>query len=451
MKICKFGGSSLANSSQIKKIIDIVKGDESRKIVVVSAPGKRFSDDIKVTDLLIECAELAMRGNSYDAILDSIVERFAEIEAGLGVSEKISEDIKKDLISRLLADKSHKGKFMDSMKAAGEDSNAKVIAAGMRVAGINAKYLDPKDAGMILSDEFGNAQLLDESYKELAKLADTEEVIVFPGFFGYTKAGEVATFPRGGSDITGSILAAAVNAKEYENFTDVDSVVVVDPRIVSDAVPIYEMTYREMRELSYTGFNILHDEAIVPAVKAGIPIHIKNTNSPSARGTRIVRDRDAQHGKVAAISSSDGFCTIFFSKYLMNREVGFVRKVLQILEEEGLSFEHIPSGIDNMSIILDDETLDDSLASRVMDRIKNELQVDNIYIERGLSVVMIVGEGMRFTIGLSALAAKAFSDANVNVEMINQGSSEISIMYGVKSEDRIKAVKSLYNTFFGDK
>jgi aspartate kinase len=303
----------------------------------------------------------------------------------------------------------------------------------------------------MLSDEFGNAQLLDESYKELAKLADTEDVIIFPGFFGYTRSGEIATFPRGGSDITGSILSAAVKADEYENFTDVDSVVVVDPRIIPEAVPIYEMTYREMRELSYTGFNVLHDEAIVPAVKAGIPIHIKNTNAPSAKGTRIVPERKAKHGKVAAISSSDGFCTIYFSKYLMNREIGFGRKVLQILEDDNVSFEHIPSGIDNMSIIMKEESLDDRLASKIMGRIKNELDVDSIYIERGLSVVMIVGEGMRFTIGLSALAAKAFADANVNVEMINQGSSEISIMYGVKSEDRINAVKSLYNTFFGDK
>lgn len=451
MKVCKFGGSSLADSGQIKKIIEIVKSDEVRKIVVVSAPGKRFDDDIKVTDLLIECAELALRNDPYDDVLKAIVDRFVEIEVGLGIVEKVSDEIQKDLTSRLLADKSHKGRFMDSMMAAGEDSNAKVVAAGMRVAGLNAKYLNPKDAGMILSDEFGNAQLLNESYKELAKLADTEEIIVFPGFFGYTKTGDVATFPRGGSDITGAILAAAVKAEEYENFTDVDCVVVVDPRIVPDAVPIYEMTYREMRELSYTGFNVLHDEAIIPAVKAGIPIHIKNTNCPSAKGTRIVPDRDAQHGQVAAISSSDGFCTIFCSKYLMNREIGFGRKVLQILEEEGVSFEHIPSGIDNMSIILDEEFLDDSLASKIMDRIKNELDVDNIYIERGLSVIMIVGEGMHLTVGLSALASQAFANANVNVEMINQGSSEISIMYGVKSEDRINAVKSLYKTFFGDK
>ncbi len=451
MKVCKFGGSSLADSGQIKKIIDIVKSDEFRKIVVVSAPGKRFDDDIKVTDLLIECAESALRNDPYEDIIKTIVDRFVEIEAGLGVSEKVSEAISKDLTSRLLADKSHKGRFLDSIMAAGEDSNAKVIAAGMRAEGLNAKYLNPKDAGMILSDEFGNAQLLNESYKELSKLADTEEIIVFPGFFGYTKAGEVATFPRGGSDITGAILSAAVKAEEYENFTDVDSVVVVDPRIVPEAVPIYEMTYREMRELSYTGFNVLHDEAIIPAVKASIPIHIKNTNRPNARGTRIVPDREAEHGKVAAIASSDGFCTIFLSKYLMNREIGFGRKVLQILEEEGVSFEHVPSGIDNMSIILDESFLDDSLASKVMDRIKNELDVDDIYLERGLSVIMIVGEGMRFTVGLSAVSSKAFADANINVEMINQGASEISIMYGVKSEDRIKAIKSLYKTFFGDK
>lgn len=451
MKICKFGGSSLANSCQIKKVIDIVSSDKLRKIVVVSAPGKRFDDDIKVTDLLIECTELALLNKDYDLVLNNIVARFAEIENGLGITETISKEIRADLVARLLADKSHRGKFMDSMKAAGEDCNAKVIAAGMRVQGINAVYVNPKDAGMILSDEFGNAQLLDESYEQLAKLQDIEEIIIIPGFFGYTRDGEVATFPRGGSDITGAILAAAVNADEYENFTDVDSVVVVDPRIVPEAIPIYEMTYREMRELSYTGFNVLHDEAIIPVVKASIPIHIRNTNFPNTRGTKILPERKSQHGRVAAISSADGFCTIYFSKYLMNREIGFGRKVLQILEDEALSFEHIPSGIDNMSIIMKEDDLDDSLASKIMDRIKYELGVDSIYLERGLSVVMIVGEGMRFTVGLSALAAKAFADAGINVEMINQGSSEISIMYGVKSDDRIKAVKSLYKTFFGDK
>jgi aspartate kinase len=309
--------------------------------------------------------------------------------------------------------------------------------------GVKAHYADPREAGMLLSEDFGNAQVLPESYGRLAALKDTSETIIFPGFFGYTQRGQVATFPRGGSDITGSILAAAVGAHLYENFTDVDSVFGIDPRIFPDARPIPVLTYREMRELAYAGFGVFHDEAIVPVVEAKIPICIKNTNRPEAPGTLIVPQRKYRHGEVIGIASATGFSTIYLSKYMMNREVGFGRRLLQILEQEQLSFEHVPSGIDSMSVILRRATLTEDLEEHVLDRIRAELRPDDVTIEHGLALIMIVGEGMRYAVGTASKACAALANSGVNIEMINQGSSEISIMFGVKEMDHKAAVTAL--------
>ena len=448
MKVCKFGGTSLADADKIAMVCDIIQADPDRRIVIVSAPGKRNKKDIKVTDLLITCAEAKLAGEPANDELKAVINRFAEIQAELGLSPEILKVISDDLKKRLASDTGHKARFMDTMKAGGEDNCAKLMAAELKRRGVDARYVNPRDAGLLLSDEYGNAQILPESYKNLAALGRSKGVSVFPGFFGYTLDGSVVTFPRGGSDITGSILAAAVKADLYENFTDVDSVFAADPAIVPNAAPIKELSYREMRELSYAGFNVLHDEAIVPAVRAGIPICVKNTMKPDAPGTRIVPERDNVPGNVAGIASSEGFCTLYASKYLMNREIGFGRKLLQIFEEEILSYEHMPSGIDNLSIILREDSFDSQVEKHVLQRIKNELGTDSIEVERGLALVMIVGEGMRHTLGVAAKATKALSDAGVNIEMMNQGSSEISMMFGVKAEDRKKAVQSLYHAFF---
>jgi len=448
MKVCKFGGSSLAGASQVSKACDIVTSDPERRVVVVSAPGKRHKDDTKVTDLLIACAESKLAGNSAEEEIGAVIERFAVIQEGLGLPADVTEGISRDLRERLNGDTDHRARFVDGMKAAGEDNCAKIVTEELCRRGVDAHYLSPKDAGLLLSDEYGNAQLLPESYDNLSVLREAKGVTVFPGFFGYTRAGAIVTFPRGGSDITGSILAAAIRADVYENFTDVNSVLAADPDIVPDAKPVVELTYREMRELSYAGFRVLHDEAIVPAVRAGIPICIKNTNCPDAPGTKIVPERKHVHEEIVGIASDEGFCTIFLSKYLMNREIGFGRRLLQIFEDEGLSYEHIPSGIDNLSIILRKKGFDSTTEERVLERIRTELGVDDVEIEHGLTLIMIVGEGMRYTIGLAAKATRAFADAGVNIEMMNQGSSEISMMFGVKSADQKKAVRSLYNAFF---
>jgi len=449
MKVVKFGGSSVANAKQISKVIGVVIADASRRIVVVSAPGKRCGTDTKVTDLLIALADTVLAGEDVDAPLAAVVERYAEIQRDLDLTPAVVETIEADLRGRIENRSSNALQFMDSMKAAGEDCNARVIAEAFTKAGFPAKYVNPGDAGMLLSDEFGNAEVLPESFENLSSLKDSDEIVVFPGFFGFTKGGDVATFPRGGSDITGAIIAAAVNADVYENFTDVDSVCAMDPRVIDNPPAIDCMTYREMRELSYAGFGVFHDEAIIPAVRANIPICIKNTNNPSAPGTMIVPKRKTKPSSVVGISSASGFSTIYIDKYMMNREVGFGRRLLQIFDEEGISFEHTPSGIDNMSIILASANLDNEKEAQVLERINQELKPDAVNIEHGLALLMVVGEGMHCTPGMAAKATSAFREAGVNLEMINQGASEISMMFAVKDIDRKKAVRALGTAFFG--
>lgn len=450
MKVCKFGGSSVADAERIARICDIVASDDTRRIVVVSAPGKRTSGDTKVTDLLIACAEARLDGLDAASETAAVVERFASIVRDLGIEDDVVSRIEEGLRAIVAADTSHAGLYMDSVKAAGEDCCAKLVAAALTQRGTAAVYVSPRDAGLLLSEEYGNARLLPESYANLASLKERSEVVVFPGFFGYTKAGDVVTFSRGGSDITGAILAAAVQAEVYENFTDVDSVFSADPRIVPTAKGIRELTFREMRELAYAGFSVLHDEAIIPAVHAGIPIVIKNTNAPDAAGTTIVPEHRGDVGRVVGIAGQVGFATFFVSKYLMNREVGFGRRLLQVFEDEGLSFEHAPSGIDNMSVIVKEQDLTPEIEGRLVRCIKEDLAADDVSVEHGLALVMVVGEGMRFMVGIAGAAATAMGEAGVNIEMMNQGSSEISIMFGVKAESKDRAVEALYHVFFGD-
>lgn len=447
LKVAKFGGTSLANATQMRKVADIVLSDPDRRIIVVSAPGKSHSKDTKVTDLLIACAEKMLTAGSADAELKVLKERFAQIHKDLGLPADVMARISADLEQRLGGDVKHRRRYIDTMKAGGEDNSAWLFAALLRSMGADAHYVNPGEAGMLLSDDYGAAMVLDETYKRLHALRQKKGIIVFPGFFGATPDGHTVTFPRGGSDITGSVLAAAVQSDLYENFTDVDSVFSADPRVVKDAAPITELTFREMRELSYAGFSVFHDEAIVPAVRAGIPICIKNTNRPSAPGTFVLPERKHVTGGIVGIAARDGFCTIFVSKYMMNREVGFGRRLLQIFEEEGISYEHTPSGIDDMSVIVAEEKVDAKAEAHVTRRIRNELAAE-VSVERGLALIMIVGEGMHYAIGMAAKATAALAKASVNIEMMNQGSSEISMMFGVKAADRENAVRGLYDAFF---
>ena len=454
MKVCKFGGSSLANAAQLNKVIDIVLADPARRLVVVSAPGKRHGGDTKVTDLLIALAETALKGENTDRAFGEVVERYAQMAQELNLGEEIVRRIEMDLHDRIAQVATlAKDEFMDILKAAGEDNNAKLVAVAFEARGKKARYASPKDTGMILTGNFGDATLDPESYARLARaFSNFDGIVIYPGFFGYTREGKVATFPRGGSDITGSILAAAVCADVYENFTDVDSVYPCDPRIVAevkDGEGIPTMTYREMRELSYAGFGVFNDDAVIPAVKARIPINIRNTNHPSEPGTMIQQSRRVVPGTVVGIASADGFCNIVVEKYLMNRQIGFGRRLLQILEENGISYEHMPSGVDSQCVVVKGQYLPKERDRKIINEIKAQLDPDFVTIERDLTMVMVVGEGMCYTPGMLAKACLALASAGISMSMVNQGSSEVSFMLAIRTQDRDAAVRALYKAFFG--
>ena len=448
LKVSKFGGSSLATGEQVRRVCDIITADPERRLIVVSAPGKRHSQDIKVTDLLITAASQRLMGKIGASECAEAIERYRSIAAELELPAEVIDPIAKDLTERLENSTTDSDLYMETMKAGGEDNCARLIAQVLQARGVDAHYVNPKDAGLLLSDEPGNAQVLPEAYNRLRDLHERPGVTIFPGFFGYSKQGNVVTFSRGGSDITGAILASAVRAAVYENFTDVDSVFAANPSIIEAPVAIAELTYREMRELSYAGFSVFHDEALEPVYRAKVPVNIRNTNNPEADGTHIVPDRTATDMPVVGIAAMDNVCCLYLSKYLMNRQIGFGRRLLQILEAEDISFEHMPSGIDNMSVILREDNLSEAKEKRVVEQIRQTLAPEDIFVERGLSLIMVVGEGMRHTVGIASRATHALAGANVNIEMINQGSNEVSMMFGIKSGDMETAVQALYAEFF---
>lgn len=448
MKVIKFGGSSLASATQLKKVFQIVKEDSQRKVVVVSAPGKRSKADDKVTDLLIDCGTKALLNEAYQPVLVKIIARYEEMAVDLNLDLAIIDEIKRDLETLALGDKSQPDYFLDAFKASGENNNAKLIAAYFNHEGLEATYVNLMEAGLFVTDEPGNAQVLPESYERLYELRKQAGVLIVPGFFGYTKEGKLITFSRGGSDITGAILANGLQAELYENFTDVDAIYAANPNVVDKPQEIETLTYKEMRELSYAGFSVFHDEALYPAFKAGVPVQIKNTNNPHAVGTRIATTREKSPGAVVGIASSPGFSSIYIEKYLMNREIGFGRKMLEILEDAGLSYEHTPSGIDDLTVILRSNQLSESQENELLNRLKEDLHADKVVIQHNLALMMVVGEEMRCNVGTMAKASEALAEHGINIEMINQGSSEVSMMFGVQEVDEDKALKALYQAFF---
>ena len=467
MKVIKFGGSSLADGAHVKQVCDIILSDEKRRLAVVSAPGKRFPEDEKVTDMLIDLAEKYMdmqdpdRQKKSENQLQKIIGRYSSIAKDLEMDLEIIDIIETDIRSRLeirtSGRRQYNGEikfisdeqFMDMMKAAGEDNSAKLVAEYLKSTGVKAQYINPKDAGMILSEEYGNARVLPGSYESLNELNENENIMIFPGFFGYSHDGDIVTFSRGGSDVTGAVLAAALKAEVYENFTDVDSVFAANPKIIDNPRPIPVFTYEEMRELAYAGFNVLHEETLEPVYKMSIPVNIRNTNNPSAPGTFIVPERvDDDDSPVVGIASDDGFLTINVTKYMMNREVGFGRKLLQILEDEGVSYEHTPSGIDSICVIIRTRNCSVEKRNRIIRTIYEELKVDSVNMHEDITIVMVVGQGMMRKTGIAARATGALGRSGVNIKMINQGSSEVSIMFGIETGDTPKAVKALYGEFF---
>lgn len=448
MKVIKFGGSSLASAEQLKKVLNIVKSDSTRRFVVVSAPGKRHSEDTKVTDALIKYYKHYITDYNFSEDQDWIINRYQSITDELGLRPAILEEIAGAIKDLATLPKEDNAFLYDTFLAAGEDNNAKLIAEYFRTEGLNARYIHPKEAGLIVTSEPGNARILPSSYDKLEELRESDEILVIPGFFGVTVDNHICTFSRGGSDITGSIIAAGVKADLYENFTDVDGIFAAHPGVVDKPHSIEELTYREMRELAYAGFSVLHDEALIPAYRGQIPLVIKNTNNPDHPGTRIVLEPSSSATPVVGISGDNNFVSINMSKYLMNREVGFGRKVLQILEELNIRFEHMPTGIDDMSIIVRGRELTPIKEQEIISQLTRKLEVDEVSIERDLSILMIVGENMKSKIGVTATATKALSEAGINLMMISQGASELSVMFVVRTEDEKTAVRALYDAFF---
>ena len=448
MKVVKFGGSSLASAGQLEKVFNIVQSDSERRFVVVSAPGKRNAEDTKVTDALIKYYREYVDGKDVTASQEWIINRYQAMVDELGFSANSMKKIAENIISLATLPIDDNEFLYDTFLSAGEDNNAKLIAEYFTFRGLPARYVHPKKAGIIVSSEPGNARILPSSYDKIEELQNAEEVLVIPGFFGVTVDNQICTFSRGGSDITGSIVAAGVKADLYENFTDVDGIFAAHPGIIKHPHSIKELTYREMRELAYAGFSVLHDEALLPAYRGRIPLVIKNTNNPSHPGTRIVLDHTDQTLPVVGIAADDGFVSINISKYLMNREVGFGRKVLQILEDLNIRFEHMPTGIDDLSIVLRNRELTPIKEAEILRQLKTKMEVDKAEIEHGLSIIMIVGENMKSHVGVTATASSALSDQNVNLAMISQGASEVSVMFVVKTEEKEKALQALYAAFF---
>lgn len=448
LKVIKFGGSSLASATQLNKVLNIVKDDSKRRIVVVSAPGKRHPEDEKVTDLLIAYADSYLANNDVTIYQEKIIARYEAIAHELNLTGPILPAIKESILALASIKKDHPERVMDTFKASGEDNNAKLVADFFTQNDLPARYVNPLEAGIIVTDEPSNATILESSYEKIFTLDCSNEVLVIPGFFGYTENGDICTFSRGGSDVTGSIIAAGVKAELYENFTDVDAIFAAHPGIIDNPKKIKELTFREMRELSYAGFAVFHDEALIPTFRANIQVVIKNTNNPSAPGTKISTTRESQNESVIGITGDTGFSSIYISKYLMNRELGFVRRVLALLESLNLNYEHMPSGIDDISVIIRQDQLTEAIEAELIEKLYSELNCDEVKIKHNLSMIVVVGEGMKSHLGIAANASKALADAGINLEMINQGSSEVSIIFGIDSKQEKKAIHALYYAFF---
>ncbi len=432
-KVVKFGGSSLASAEQFKKVGAIIRSDAGRRFVVPSAPGKRFDKDTKVTDMLYACYALAAEGKDFGRELRQIEQRYQEIIDGLEL--KLSLEKEFSLIRENFAGKAGK----DYAASRGEYLNGIVMANYLGYEFVDA-------AEVIVFCEDGSFDM-DKTTEVLGERLKDMKNAVIPGFYGALPDGHVITFSRGGSDITGSLVAAAIHADIYENWTDVSGFLVTDPRIVVNPEVIETITYRELRELSYMGATVLHEEAIFPVRKEGIPINIRNTNAPEDKGTLIVEStcRKPRY-TITGIAGKKGFAAINIEKDMMNSEVGFGRKVLAVFEDNGISFEHMPSGIDTMTVFVHQTEFEEK-EQKVLAGIHRAVSPDSVDLESDLALIAVVGRGMSSNRGTAGRIFSALAHANVNVKMIDQGSSELNIIIGVKNEDFEPAIQAIYNIF----
>lgn len=432
IKVIKFGGTSLASADQFKKVAQIVQADPARRYVVASAPGKRFSDDIKVTDLLLQCHRLASQGEKFEETFEKIRLRFGEIIAELGMDFSLEEELNEffNILSR--------GTTEEFVASRGEHFNSRILAAYLGVPFVEA-------AEGILFDENG-ALLEEETNERLAALLKKHPRAVIPGFYGADVKGNVRTFSRGGSDVTGSLVARAVKANLYENWTDVSGLLMADPRIVPNPRAIDFVTYRELRELSYMGASVLHEDAIFPVRREGIPINIRNTNAPEDAGTMIVESADKSVGIVTGIAGKKGFGAIYVEKGMMNNELGFGRKVLNVLEDRKISFEHLPSGIDTLTVVVNRQDLVGRENELIHD-LQEAVHPDRIHLVEDLCLVAVVGRGMINSPGTAARLFTALAREKINIRMIDQGSSELNIIVALEEKDYEKAILAIYSEF----
>lgn len=432
-KVVKFGGSSLADAAQFRKVADIILADKARRFVVPSAPGKRFPEDVKVTDMLYGCYEKASKGENFDEAFDAIRTRYNQIITDLKIELSLEEEFA--AIRQHFMGKAGR----DYAASRGEYLNGIILAKFLGFA-----FLDPAEA--IFFNEQGVFDM-ERTNRVLGKRLSGMVNAVVPGFYGAMPNDTIKTFSRGGSDITGSIVARAAGAEIYENWTDVSGFLIADPRIVKDPEAITTITYRELRELSYMGATVLHEDAIFPVRTAGIPINIRNTNEPSAPGTMIVATtaEPAAH-VITGIAGKKGFSVINVEKDMMNSELGFGRKLLKVIEENGISFEHLPSGIDTMSVIVNTASLEGKEES-IRQGIQSVCAADHIEIEKDLALIAIVGRGMKSTRGTAARIFAALAHAHINIKMIDQGSSELNIIVGVDAADFEEATQAIYDIF----
>lgn len=435
VKVCKFGGTSMADGNVIAGVKKIIESDKQRRFVVVSAPGKRYSGDTKITDLLYKCHNELKTTGTCEKAFKAVRNRFTDIVRQLNLNFDIDGvlDETKDRIDRENSE--------DFTASRGEYLAARIVAEYL-----GAKFIDAEDV-IFFAD---NGSLSGEiTYKAVSAATAGCERAVFPGFYG-NYGGKVKTFSRGGSDITGAVVARAVNAALYENWTDVSGFLACDPRIVDSPKKIKQLSYKELRELSYMGANVLHSESIFPVRKANIPIQIKNTFNPDDDGTLIVpTSRYIPGGNtVTGIAGKKNFTVIYVEKSLMNTEIGFVRKILSVIEAENVPVEHIPSGIDTMSLVIESSELEQYKLERILEGIKNAVEPDIIRVIENIALIATVGHGMSSLIGTSARLFNAVAAANINIKMIDQGSSELNIVIGVKNDDYENCIKAIYQEFF---
>ena len=430
--VTKFGGSSLADATQFKKVKNILEENHNRKYIIPSAPGKRFSKDFKITDLLYLCHAHVKSSIPLDDVFKLIAERYK------GIADELNLSIDLEYHLNIIKENIENGASMDYAASRGEYLNGLILANYL-----NIDFIDAKD--VIKFDNHGSLNS-EKTYSLLKDKLSTCKRAVIPGFYGSNENGDIVTFSRGGSDVTGALVAASLNVDLYENWTDVSGFLMADPRIVESPKKIKTITYGELRELSYMGASVLHEDAVFPVRNAGIPINIRNTNNPEDEGTLIVNKKDIHTNTITGIAGKQNFTVISIEKAMMNSELGFCRKVLTILEQHGISFENMPSGIDTVCVVISDANLKNK-TNIVVDEIKRSCNPDSIVVYPNMALIATVGSGMAYTKGVASKIFTALSDADINIRMIDQGSSEINILVGIENEDFEKGLNAIYKAF----